>query len=82
MMIISSLKEEPRNTQQLSDVLKMDYTTVRHHLRILESNRLVTTAGERYGKVYFLSEAMEEHWKVLESTIKRIRLRERAGTTT
>ena len=66
-LVIFSIREEPRNAQQLSVALNLDYTTVRHHLKVLESNRLVITEGEKYGKVYFVSDSMEAHWdKLLE----------------
>lgn len=40
-------------------------------MRVLESNRLVLTEGEKYGKVYFVSENMEAHWEKLEAILKR-----------
>ncbi len=70
-LVLSSIRQEPRNAQQLSVALHVDYTTVRHHLRVLESNRLVLTEGEKYGKVYFVSENMEAHWEKLEAILKR-----------
>jgi DNA-binding transcriptional ArsR family regulator len=70
-LVLSSIKQEPRNAQQLSVALHVDYTTVRHHLRVLESNRLVLTEGEKYGKIYFVSENMEAHWDKLEAILKR-----------
>jgi DNA-binding transcriptional ArsR family regulator len=70
-LVLYSIKKEPRNAQQLSLALHLDYTTVRHHLRVLESNRLVITEGDKYGKVYFVSESMEAHWDKLEAILKR-----------
>lgn len=70
-LVLFSLRKEPRNAQQLSLALHVDYTTVRHHLKVLESNRLVLTEGEKYGKVYFVSENMEAHWDKLEAILKR-----------
>jgi DNA-binding transcriptional ArsR family regulator len=70
-LVIFSIKEEPRNAQQLSIALKLDYTTVRHHLKVLESNRLVLTAGDKYGKVYFISDSMEAHWDKLREIIQK-----------
>lgn len=72
-LVLSSIRQEPRNAQQLSVALNLDYTTVRHHLRVLESNRLVLTEGEKYGKVYFISENMEAHWDKLEAILKKSR---------
>lgn len=70
-LVLGSIREEPRNAQQLSLALKLDYTTVRHHLKVLESNRLVLTEGDKYGKVYFISDNMEAHWDKLETILKR-----------
>lgn len=70
-LVLLSIRKEPRNAQQLSLALHVDYTTVRHHLKVLESNRLVLTEGEKYGKVYFVSDNMEAHWDKLEAILKR-----------
>src|SRR5438105_11217607 len=70
-----AIREEPRNAQQLAGALVLDYKTVRHHLRVLGKNGLVTTAGERYGQVYFLSPSMESHWTVFESIVKDMKTR-------
>jgi DNA-binding transcriptional ArsR family regulator len=72
-LVLYSLKEQPKNAQQLSQSLHLDYTTVRHHLRVLEANKIVLTEGDKYGRVYFVSEVMEARWAVLESIIKRSR---------
>lgn len=72
-LVLFSIKEEPRNAQQLSKALNLDYTTVRHHLKVLESNRLVLTAGDKYGKVYFVSDSMEAHWGKLLEIIQKNR---------
>jgi DNA-binding transcriptional ArsR family regulator len=76
VLILSSIREEPRNAQQLSEALKLDYTTIRHHLRMMETNRLVLTEGDRYGKLYFVSEVMEAHWDKLEAILEKTRLKE------
>ena len=65
--VLSAVREQPRNAQQLSQALNLDYTTIRHHLGVLEKNRLVLTEGEKYGKLYFLSEVMEANWDKLEA---------------
>ena len=69
--VLSAIKERPRNAQQLSQVLHLDYTTVRHHLRVMEANRIVVTEGEKYGRIYFVSEVMESHWDKLQEILKR-----------
>lgn len=71
--VLFAIREQPRNAQQLSQALNLDYTTVRHHLRVMEANRVVLTEGEKYGKVYFVSEAMESHWDRLREIQKKAR---------
>ena len=73
--VLLTIREQPRNAQQLAEALGLDYTTVRHHLRVLGKNGLVTTAGERYGQVYFLSAATESHWPVFERIVESVKAR-------
>jgi len=70
--IIIALKEAPQNANQLANLLKMDYRTIRHHLRILEKNRLIVSAGEGYGTTYFLSSVMDENYALFEEIVKKI----------
>ena len=69
--IIETLKETPQNANQLANLLGMDYRTIRHHLEVLEKNRIITSAGE-YGTTYFLSPAMEENYALFEEIVKKI----------
>lgn len=64
--IILALKDSPRNANQLANLLGVDYRTIRHHLEILEKNRIVVSAGNKYGVTYFLSSEMEENYSVFE----------------
>ena len=70
--IIESLREAPQNANQLAIALKMDYKTMRHHLDVLEKNKLITSIGDRYGATYFLSQAMEDNYIVFEEIAKKI----------
>jgi len=70
--IFEALKEKPQNANQLATVLKMDYKTMRHHLEVLEKNRLITSVGERYGATYFLSQVMEDIYALFEVIGKKI----------
>ena len=70
--IIKVLKETPQNANQLASLLKMDYRTIRHHLDVLQKNRITTSAGERYGTTYFLSPAMEENYGLFEEIVNKI----------
>jgi len=64
--IIMALKEAPQNANQLANLLEMDYRTIRHHLRVLEKNRIIVSAGDRYGVTYFLSPQIEENYALFE----------------
>ena len=70
--ILETLKETPQNANQLATILKMDYKTMRHHLEVLEKNRLITSIGDRYGATYFLSQTMEENYFLFEEIVKKI----------
>jgi len=70
--IIKALKETPQNANQLANLLRMDYRTIRHHLEVLEKNKIVTSVGEGYGTTYFLSPAMEENYALFEEILKKI----------
>jgi DNA-binding transcriptional ArsR family regulator len=66
------LKETPQNANQLATLLAMDYRTIRHHINVLEKNRIITSAGEGYGMTYFLSPVMEENYAIFEEIMKKI----------
>jgi DNA-binding transcriptional ArsR family regulator len=70
--MIKALRETPRNANQLANLLEMDYRTIRHHLKILQKNRLITSAGEGYGTTYFLSPTMEENYALFEEIVNKI----------
>jgi DNA-binding transcriptional ArsR family regulator len=70
--IIMALKEAPQNANQLATSLKLDYRTIRHHLEVLEKNKLIVSAGEGYGTTYFLSQVMEENYALFEEILKKI----------
>jgi DNA-binding transcriptional ArsR family regulator len=70
--IIETLKENPQNANQLAKSLEMDYRTIRHHLKILTKNRIITSAGEGYGITYFVSPEMEENYGLFEEIMNKI----------
>lgn len=70
--IIEALKETPQNANQLANLLGMDYRTIRHHLGVLQKNRIITSVGEGYGTTYFLSPALEENYALFEEILKKI----------
>jgi len=60
--IIELIRNKPMNANEIAEKLGLDYKTVRHHLKVLEKNRLVSSTGN-YGKLYFISEMLEENIK-------------------
>lgn len=70
--IIEILKETPQNANQLATSMKLDYKTVRHHLTVLEKNRLISSIGDKYGASYFLSQMMEENYMLFEEILNRL----------
>ncbi len=70
--IITALHNEPRNANQLSSLLDLDYRTIRHHLDLLKKNGLLTSIGETYGTMYFLSRELEDNYAVFEEIWNKI----------
>ncbi|PKL67049.1 MAG: ArsR family transcriptional regulator [Methanobacteriales archaeon HGW-Methanobacteriales-1] len=70
--IINELNERPYNAHQLSEKLELDYKTVRHHIKILEENKIITSTGEKYGTMYFLSSQLEDNYKLFEEIWKKM----------
>lgn len=59
------------NTNQLSNDLELNYKTVQHHLEVLEENDVVTTRGDDYGKLYFLTDRMTNNLDILEEVVEQ-----------
>ena len=73
--LVRAIRAEPRNAQQLALSLGMDYTTVRHHLRVLQQNHLIEATGDHYGQVYFVATTLESRWPALEAIVSKTRSR-------
>ncbi|HEX3014367.1 MAG TPA: winged helix-turn-helix domain-containing protein [Methanobacterium sp.] len=73
--IIKLLNERPYNVNQLAEIIKVDYRTIRYHMDVLEENKIVTSAGEKYGMLYFLSDKMEKNYEtfltIWEEVVKK-----------
>lgn len=57
--ILRTLLSKPQNAHQLAKAVVLDYKTVRHHLKLLETHNLVSSVGS-YGEVYFVSEDIKK----------------------
>ncbi len=69
--IIKHIEEEPKNANQIAEDLELDYKTVRHHLDLLEEEKILETMGSKYGKNYFLTDLMEENTETLENIAEK-----------
>ena len=71
--IIMILHDRPYNAHQLTEELGLDYKTVRHHLKVLQKNDIVTITGAKsYGAMYFLSDLMEQHYGLFQEIWEQI----------
>lgn len=72
--IIDLLSKRPYNTNQLAEVLGLDYKAIRHHIMVLEKNNLVSKMGQKYGVLYFVSNYLEaniESFNEIRSKIQK-----------
>jgi DNA-binding transcriptional ArsR family regulator len=60
--IIQALHNRPYNANQLTQLFSLDYKTIRHHLDILKKHQVITSTGEGYGSMYFLSDQMKSKY--------------------
>lgn len=65
--IIMALHERPYNAHQLAEKLDLNYKTVRHHLKVLKENNIITSTGrQKYGELYFLSEQISDNYEIFK----------------
>ncbi|AFK20226.1 ArsR family transcriptional regulator [Haloferax mediterranei ATCC 33500] len=64
--IIRTLSERPRNANRLADELDVGYKTIRHHLDVLESHGVIEAGGDKYGRLYFLTDHFEQYRDTFE----------------
>ena len=82
--IVRSLQDQPANTNQLAQTLALDYTTVQHHLKVLEQNGMIFGRGAKYGRTWFLTPKMEADLPAFASIWEKLdekRVKSKGGTT-
>jgi DNA-binding transcriptional ArsR family regulator len=79
--IILALHGRPYNANQLTQLFHLDYKTIRHHLDVLHRHHVITSMGEGYGTMYFLSDPMKTHFEDFLEIWKQIEIpdEERGG---
>lgn len=80
--ILKYLIDRPYNSNQLANLLAIQYKTVQHHLKVMVSNGMVSKSeGTSYGSVFFLTPLMENHKHVLDKIWEKVRQKELRGDT-
>ena len=74
--ILQELTKTPRNANELATLLQLDYKTIRHHLDLLEKNRLITSMGDKYGMLYFPSNLLEENIQYFQEICEKLSKKE------
>jgi DNA-binding transcriptional ArsR family regulator len=73
--MIKLIHDRPYNANQMAKKLDLDYKTVRHHLRVLEKNNVITSSGsggKKYGAMYFLSTEMDMNYDIFKEIWEQI----------
>ena len=55
--LLSILATKPMNLHRLSIASGFDYSTIEHHIKLLEKHSIVECTGTGYGRVYFINES-------------------------
>jgi len=62
--IVHLIHARPYNANALASALKLDYKTVRHHLKVLIENNVVMVSRDQvYGTLYFLTPRLQTHYE-------------------
>ena len=72
LKIISKLKTNPLNTNQLAKELSLDYKAIQHHIKVLEKNNMITKVGEKYGITFFISTFLEVNMETFEEIERKL----------
>ena len=81
--IIKAIQNRPSNANQLAQILRVDYKTIQHHVRVLEENGLIVPSDKgTYGAVLFLTPKMEEALPILDEIWSKIGRRKINKTNT
>lgn len=70
--ILRLLRDRPYNTNQIAEMLGIDYKTAQHHLEVLQENRILSPAGDRYGRVFLATPSMEESWETFDEIAEKV----------
>ena len=72
LRIISTLKKQPKNTNQLANELGLDYKAIQHHINVLVKNNLIVKEGEKYGITFFISTFLEVNMESFDEIAQKL----------
>ena len=75
MRILCAITEEPLNTLEISKKLDLDYKTIQHSIKVLESNGLIVRQGEGYGDLFFPSDLLVSNLPTLYKVIRKVEMK-------
>lgn len=55
LKILELISRKPRNTNEITKKLGIDYKTTEYHLRVLRQNGIVVQSGQSYGSKFSIS---------------------------
>lgn len=70
--IVRTLQDHPQNANQLAEELEYNYTTIRHHLDVLQDNNVLKSTGSGYGDVYSFTDAAKAESETLDEILDRV----------
>lgn len=70
--IMCVLRDIPRNTNQLSLDVKVDYKCIQHHLRKLEQDNVVTKMESGYSTMYYVSSLFESNQELFDEIVTKL----------
>ncbi|MEX0640681.1 MAG: winged helix-turn-helix domain-containing protein [Nitrosopumilaceae archaeon] len=72
LKLVSAIKKNPLNANQLAKELDLDYKAIQHHIRVLEKNNIITKVGEKYGVTYFISTFLEVNMETFNELVQKL----------
>jgi DNA-binding transcriptional ArsR family regulator len=55
-------------------MLELDYSTIRHHLDVLQKHGILKKTGDNYGAVYSPTEGAARNWDLIEEIAEELPL--------